>query len=228
MASFVTITLDTTEPGGVTLSIDGGALYATDVDVLLSIGTTDPDTTGYQMKIWGDVDEADNANIQQDEADSSWIAYSASQAIKLSTGDGSKSISVKLRDDVHNPNAAAVTDTITLDTTVPVVTVMDGPDPAKISKQPTKDVSTIVWQSSQQYDEYKVKVVPNGSSIHSAGTLIPDTGGSTNVSGSTPNQPATTNVTTEINGEDLETAAGDDGDWVVKVFVKDDAGNWSL
>jgi hypothetical protein len=102
------------------------------------------------------------------------------------------------------------------------------PSPDKISEVEGKDETTIVWQSSQQYDEYKVKVVPAEGSLHSAGTQIPTTAGSTNVSGSTPNQPATTNVTTTVDGTDLKTAGGADGDKIIKIFVKDDAGNWSL
>jgi hypothetical protein len=58
-----------------------------------------------------------------------------------------------------------------------------------------------------------------------AGTQIPTTGGSTNVSGGAVN--AATTVTTNIDGADLQTA-GAEGDNVVKIFVQDDAGNWSV
>ena len=226
MPSHVTVVLDTTAPGGVTITIEAGALYATDRDVDVTIATTDPDTTGYTMKLYGDVDDAfAPTEYRALEADAPWINFATSKTIRVSTGEGSKTLKLKVRDDVHNVSSEA-TDSITIDTTVPVVTVQSGPTPAKISKQTGKRTSTIVWQSDSIYDEYKVKVVPATDSLHTAGTQIPTTGGSTNVSGSTPDQPAATNVTTDIDGADLETA-GAEGNNIVKVFVKDDAGNWS-
>lgn len=225
MASYVNITLDTTGPGGVTVSINGGDLYTADQDVTLTIGTSDGDTTGYQMKVYGDVDTTNDANVQATEGASAWISYATSKAIKLSTGDALKTIRVKVRDDVNNPSSEA-TDTITLDTTVPVVAVQSGPTPAKISKQTGKRTSTVVWQSDTAYDEYQVRVVPSSGSAHTAGTLIGTANGSSNVSGSAGGYPATTNVTTDIDGADLE-AAGAEGANVVKVFVMDSAGNWS-
>lgn len=226
MASYVTIVLDTTGPQTPAIVLNSGDVYATTQTVTAAISTADGDTTGYSMKLWGDVDEAFDADVQADEVDSAWINFASSKSIKLSSGDGSKTIHLKLRDDVNNVSSEA-TDSITLDTSVPVVTVQSGPTPSKISKQTGKRLSTFVWQSSQQYDEYKVKVVPATNSIHSAGTQVGTTNGSTNVAGSTADQPADTNVTTEIDGADLE-AAGAEGNNIVKVFVKDDSGQWSL
>ena len=228
MASYTTITLDTTAPGGVTVSINGGDSLTTDDDVTLTIATSDGDTTGYQMKVYGDLDDAAApSEYRADEADAPWISYATSKSVRLAAGDGSKTVKIKIRDDVWNVSSEA-TDTITLDATVPVVTIQPGsPDVSKISKVSGRDVATIVWQSDSQYDEYKVKVVPATGSVHTAGTVIPSAGGSTNVSGSTADQPADTNVTTEITGTDLESASAGDGDKIIKVFVKDDAGNWS-
>ena len=53
MASYFNLTLDTTAPSGLTLQINDGALYATSTAVKLTIGVSDEQTTGYQMKIWG-------------------------------------------------------------------------------------------------------------------------------------------------------------------------------
>lgn len=53
MASFFKLVLDTLAPSGVSLSINSGAEYTTSRNVTLAIGTSDSDTTGYQMKIWG-------------------------------------------------------------------------------------------------------------------------------------------------------------------------------
>jgi hypothetical protein len=89
-------------------------------------------------------------------------------AVTLSTGDGSKTLTWRLRDDVFNESATA-TDSITLDTTVPVVTLDSGPTPAKISKIATKRTSTVTWHADVHIQAYKVKVVPSSSSIHTAG-----------------------------------------------------------
>lgn len=224
MTSF-DLTLDTTGPAGVAGSINSAATFTTSRDVLLGPTTTDPDTTGYQIKIWGDVDLAANANIQDIEANSTWITLTASMAVRLSTGDGSKTLTWRLRDDLNNPSSTA-TDSITLDTTVPVVTLDSGPTPARISKQASKDSSDETWHADVDIQAYKVKVVPSTSSIHSAGTLIPTTAGSVNTSGGAIS--ASTPVTTTIKGTDFETATGGDGTFHVKVFVQDLAGNWSL
>jgi hypothetical protein len=224
MAANFTLTLDTTGPAGVAGSINAGATYTTSRDVLLGPTTTDADTTGYQIKIWGNVDLAADANIQDTEANSTWITLTASMAVRLSTGDGSKTLTWRLRDDVNNESSTA-TDSITLDTTVPVATLDSGPTPAKISKQTGKRTSTVTWHADVHIQAYKVKAVPSTSSIHSAGTQIPTTGGSTNVTGGATN--AATTVTTTIDGADLETA-GAEGNNILKIFVQDDAGNWSV
>lgn len=229
MASHVTITLDTTAPSGHSVSIDGGALYATTRDVELTLFSPDADTT--QVKIYGDVDDAfAPTEYRALEADAPWVTFTTLKNVRLSTGDGSKTVRVKFRDDVWNVSLEA-TDSITLDTTVPVVTVQSGPTPAKISKVSGKSASVIIWQSGSQYDAYKVKLVPNSSSLHSEGTQIPTTAGSINVQGAVADRPADTNVSTTIEGADLETAAGgpgNDGAKVIKIFVQDDAGNWSV
>lgn len=228
-ASYVTVTLDTTGPTSPTVAVNGGAPYATTANVTLTIGTADGVTTGYTMKIYGDVsDTADTVNYRALEANAPWITYATSKSVQLSAGDGSKIVRVKIRDDVWNVSSEA-TATVTLDTTLPVVTVQAGsPDVTKISKVTGKDTVTIVWQSDSQYDAYKVKAVPSTGSLESAGTQIPITAGSTNVSGVVANQPAATNVTTTIKGADLETASAGDGSKIIKVFVQDDAGNWSV
>ena len=228
--SFVTIDLDTTGPQSVSISIDGGALYVTDAegDCVLTLTSPDADTT--HVKIYGDVDDAfAPTQYRAAEGDAPWVPIAATKNIRLSSGDGSKTVRAKFRDDVDNVSDEA-TDSVTLATDLPEVTVMSGPTPDKISKNTGKRVSNLVWQSDQQYDAYKVKLVPADSSPHTAGTQILTTNGSTNVSGSTANQPADTNVSTDIDGADLEVAAGgpgNDGDKIVKVFVQNDAGLWS-
>jgi hypothetical protein len=225
MTATFNLTLDTTGPGGVAASINSGATYAVDVNVLLAITTTDTDTTGYQVKIWGDVDTAFNANIQATEGASSWITLATPHAVKLSSGDGAKNLTVRLRDDVWNESATA-SDSITLDTTAPTINVTAGPTPTKISKIATKDVSAFSFSPSDDIVAYKVKVVPSTGSLHTAGTQIPTTAGSTNMSGGAVTGGTTVSCT--INGTDLETASAGDGPKIVKVFGQDAAGNWSV
>jgi hypothetical protein len=219
------LTLDTTAPGGVAVSIDAGAAFTTDRDVSVAISSTDPDLTGYTVKIYGDVDAAFDANVQPLEANSAWITLASPHAVRISTGDGTKTIKVKVRDDVHNVSSEA-TDTITLDTSAPVPNVTSGPTPSKVSKQASKDTASFVWSSDADFVAYKVKVVPSSGSLHSAGTQIPTTAGSSNMSGSGAVS-AGSPITSSINGADLETA-GAEGANVVKVFVQDSAGNWSV
>lgn len=225
MASYFNVVLDTTAPAGVSLVLNGNAAYTSSRDVTAAISTSDSPTTSYQMKIWGDVDTTYNASIQDTEAASTWIAYGTSQAVRLATGDGSKTVYCKIRDDVLNPSSQA-SDSIQLLTTAPTITIQSGsPDVAKISKQATKDTVTALWQSDVALTAYEVAVVANGSAARGTGTVIASTGGSTNVSGGAVS--ATTNVTTAIKGSDLETASAGDGTKVVKVFGQNAAGTWS-
>lgn len=224
MAANFQLVLDTTGPQSVGGKINGDATYTNVRGVAVAPTTTDPDTTGYQVKIWGDVDLTADANIQGTEATSAWINLTASIAVTLSAGDGTKNVTWRLRDDVWNTSATA-TDQIVLDTTVPVLTISAGPDVPKVSKIAGKDAASVTWSSDSHIVAYQWRVVPNSSSDHNAGTLIPATAGSTNVSGGPVN--AGTAVTTTIHGADLESASSGDGTKVVKVFGQDDAGNWS-
>lgn len=229
-ADFFNVVLDTTAPAGVSITIAGGAAFTSTQSVTAAIATSDSPTTGYTMKIWGDVDNTFNTDIQTTEAASNWITFSTSQSLKLSTGNALKTINVKVRDDVLNISSQQ-SDTITLDTAVPVITIQAGsPSATKISTQTGADTDTIVWQSSVALQAYRVELVANGTSAHGTGTLIPVTGGSSNTSGTT--VAATTNVTTVIKGADLQTAAGgpgNDGTKVLRIFGQASAGsqNWS-
>lgn len=219
MASYFNLTLDTTAPSGLTLSINDGALYATSTAVTLKIEVSDGETTGYQMKIWG-IDGV------EDEGSASWESFAATKSVNLTSGDGLKTVYVKVRDDVYN-ETAPVSDTITLNTAVPVVSVT-GPDVSRISKNTGKNQAIINFTADVIFDEYKVCVVPQNNSTQDAGTVIPTDGGSINTSGSDGDYPASENIQVTITGTDLETASSGDGVKIVKVFVKSQAGIWSV
>src|SRR3954447_21634801 len=127
--------LDTTGPAGVTAAIDAGNPWAIDFGAILNVGTTDPDTTGYQMKVWGDI-----AGGPATEAAATWQTFNAALPVTLTAGDGLKTLNVRLRDDVWNESTVA-TDTITVDTTAPTVAVTV--DVAKVSKIAGKRTATL-------------------------------------------------------------------------------------
>lgn len=227
MADYFLLTLDTTGPSSPSISLEGGSAYATAQLITATIGCGDGATTGYQMKVWGDVDTAYDEDVQDSEVASAWISYNTSKQIKLSSGDGSKTVYVKIRDNVYN-ESAQTDDSITLDTTLPVVSISSGPDVTKISKKTGKRTASFSFTCDSQFDEYKVKVVASESAAHDTGTQIPTTAGSTNMSGSKGDYPSATPISCQIDGADLETASSGDGEKIIKVFVKDDAGNWSI
>ena len=170
------------------------------------------------MKVWG-------INGVAKESDAVWETLANIKNVTLSTGDGLKTVYVKVRDDVYNETVAASA-TITLDTSVPAVTII-GPDVSRISKTSPKDVATFSFTSDVAFTEYKIKVVPSKSSLHDAGTLIGTTNGSTNMS-ATGTFKASTAISCKIYGKDLEIASSGDGEKIIKVFVKNTVGTWSV
>jgi hypothetical protein len=228
VATSFLLDLDTTPPAGVTVTIDGGAAFSGDQLVDLAIATSDGSTTGYSMKIYGDVDDAaDTASYRALEANAPWIGYAATKTgVQLSAGDGVKTVRVKVRDDVLNPSSEA-TDTITVDSAAPVTNVTSGPSPTKISKVAGARVATFTWQSDTDLVAYEVRTVPAAGSLRAAGTLIDTANGSTNMSGGAVTAGAGGAVTSTIDGRDLEAASPGDGSKRVKVFGQDSGGNWT-
>ena len=218
MASYFNLVLDTLAPQGLTVKLNNGSQYTTSKNVTLSISVSDTSTSGYQMKVWG-IDGASS------EDSASWETFAATKSIALPTGDGLKTVYVKVRDDVCNETAAASA-SITLDTSVPAVTII-GPDVSRISKTAPKNVATFSFTSDVAFTEYKIKVVPSKSSLHDAGTLIGTAHGSTNMS-ATGTVKASTAISCKIYGKDLEAASSGDGEKIIKVFVKNAHGTWSV
>ena len=194
--SFFNLTLDTLGPVG-TLVIGTGAAKVNTAEVTLHINHKETDVV--QMKIWGDVDTAFDNQIQATEGDSAWLSYSATKAIRLSTSEGSKTIYCKLKDDVSN-EGSSFSATVTLDATVPVVTVTSGPTPAKISKITGKNTSEFAFQSSEDFVSYKVTVVSSSAATQETAVTIASTNGSTGVSGSAGNYTASTPISVTISG----------------------------
>lgn len=225
MSSFFTLTLDITSPANPSISFQSGSHTPIQL-VNVDISTSDIDTTNYEMKIWGNVDLTFDGDVQDTEVNSNWISYSILKQIKLSSGDGLKNVYLKIRDDVYN-ESIIVTDSITFDPTGPIVTITSGPDVTKVSKVVGKNACNFSWEGNEIFLEYKVKIVPNGGSLENEGTTIGTANGSLNMSG-TGTFPASTPIDSKIIGDDLEIASPGDGIKVVKIFIKDQAGNWSI
>ena len=204
MASYFNLTLDTLAPTISAFTINNGASVATSTSVTLQITSTD----AAAMKIWG-------INGVASEAAATWETFSSSKNVTLTSGDGSKTVYIKVRDSVYNESAASSA-TITLSTAIPEITIT-GPDVNVVSEQSGKNVSTFSFVSSMALKAWKVKLVPSNNSAHDAGTQIGTTGGSTNMTGTT--KAANTPVECKIYGSDLSTAAGGaDGTYIIKVF----------
>ena len=218
MASYFNLTLDTLAPQGLTIKLNNGSQYTTNKTVQLAVNVTDESADGYQMKVWG-------INGVANESDATWETLANIKNVTLSTGDGLKTVYVKVRDDVYNETAAASA-TITLDTSVPAVTII-GLDVSKISKTSPKDVATFSFTSDTAFTEYKIKVVPSNSSLHDAGVQIGTANGSTNMS-ATGTFKASTAISCKVYGKDLEAASSGDGEKIIKVFVKNAHGTWSV
>lgn len=226
MANYIYLELDTTAPSNPSVIIGTGSQYISELYSDLTISTSDVDTLGYQMKIWGDVDLANDGNVQDTELNSSWITYNTTYQVKFSPTNESKAIFLKIRDDVHNESSTA-SDSVILDTTLPIVTV-SSPDRSVISKVSGKNLASFSFTSDSQFEEYKVKVVGDTGATHDTGYLIAETNGSSNTSGTAGGYPAATAISVTISGTDLENASAGDGEKIIKVFVREASGNWNV
>lgn len=216
MAAYFNLTLDTTAPSGGSITL---APRTNSVNITATIAATGAS----YMKLWGDICASEGGTAIA-ENDASWVAYSTSKALILTGTDGTKTVYIKFKDDVGNESSSVNASTI-LDTAGATVTIV-GPDVSKISKVAGFNVSSFSFSADEAFTEWSVRVVPATSSIHTAGTEIPTTGGSSNTHGTTETE-ANAAINVSIYGADLETASSGDGAKIIKVFVKDLTGNWS-
>ena len=216
MANYFNLTLDTLAPSLSSFTINSGASITTNRAVTLRMASSDADITS--MKIWGY-----DGHLTEESA--SWETFAATKSVNLPSSDGQYTLHIKVRDDVYNESSES-TATITLSTALPEITIT-GPDVAKISEISGKNVATFSFTSDVALKAYTVRVVPSQNSEHDAGTEIPITNGSQNMSGTT--VAANTAVTCKINGSDFKTAIGDtDGTYIVKVFGQNSVNDlWS-
>lgn len=239
MAVHFLLTLDTTAPDGLSLSINDGAAVTENPVVTLSLSTRAGDTA--KMKIWG-VEGAET------EADAPWEPYAVTKTVRLPKSHGMKTVYARVMDDVGNYarglfipsgsdrlitadgdvfyNAPPASAGIYLDLSLPVVTTT-GPDRSSAAGN-SSDKINISFVSSRAFAEYKVCAVKKREALESEGAVIPISGGSVNTGGSG-SFPANTAVYVTVTGADLAAAAGSGkGVKIIKVFVRDLAGNWSV
>lgn len=218
MASYFTLILDTTAPTNCSIA------FLTSRTEMESVPLTVSASGATQMKFWGDIAEV-SGGAAITEANASWVTYDETPVITLTGSDGTKTVYAKFRDSVGN-ESSAVSATIVLDTSVPTVTII-GPDVSTISKVNGFNVCSFSFSSNEIISRWTVRVVPDVNSGNTAGTEIPTTAGSTNMSGTTQTA-ASTPISCTINGRDLYTASSSDGAKIIKVFVCDLTGNWSI
>lgn len=233
MASSFKLVLDTTAPvfSGV---FNGGFPETSEPGVELRLLLEGPDDieplSGYQFKIWGDVDPEANPDIQATEGESEWMSYGEVlekiATVTLSSPDGAKTIEVKIRDDVWNESTTGEF-SVELNTTVPVITITGGPTPGKISEVTGKNSSSFTFKANEDIVEWVTKVVPNaGSTVEEGTEIIGNEAGSEDLKGT--ELEGEKNQAVKVGGKDLHDATTEDGEFTVKVFGKNELGVWSI
>jgi len=106
---------DTTPPSG-SISISNGDVYANSTSVILSLSASDATSGVSQMRF-------SNDNITW----TSWESYSTSKTWVLTTGDGTKPIYAQYKDNA-GLTSSSYSDTIILDTTPPIISVISPSD----------------------------------------------------------------------------------------------------
>ncbi len=105
-----TIVLDTINPTG-SISIAGGAAYATSTAVTLNLTYADTGSGPYQMQFQN-----------ESSAWSGWQAVAATKAWTLTTGDGTKTVNYQVKDNAGRISTT-YSDTIVLDTINPIASI---------------------------------------------------------------------------------------------------------
>lgn len=221
----VTLELDTVAPVP-TVEINGGALYSSSKSVKVRIISDSPDVVG--AIIYGDIaDSSAYGKASEDDASKteniiSWVTGDTEATFDVDlddTADGAKTISVKLIDDVGNVTPTAVSETITLDTKLPIV-YQTKITPSKISLVEGHNAATLVFFADSDITEYKVAVVSDNSVSADIATALEGCSAVANYA-------ANTGIKVTVKGTALKAAVVNDGVYTLKVFVKDAAGNWS-
>lgn len=234
MSNYVNLTLDTVGPSGVSLLINGDETKTTSTAVSLAIGCSDEELGSYQMKIWGIADV-----LTEDVA--VWETYRATKTVTLPSGDGIKTVYVKVRDDVWN-ESDAVSDTVTLYEKVPTVQYMET-NISRLSLVSGKNVTSGAFWFDEAIDAVRIAVVQDVNATYDdpANVIIPKTNGSVM---SDDNDCGTYSsdilegggyidsihaINFSLYSADIAAASPGDGVKIIKAFVRSaETGNWSV
>lgn len=223
MASYIQFYLDTLAPASVVLTAPANSGSLT---VGVNASTSDGTTTGYTMKIWGAGVSA-NAVAGTTKANAPALAFTTATQNVLFTAEGSQVLNLAVYDDVGNETLATPV-TINIVTSLATVTVSNitggNTTHDRFSTNSPYNVLSFNFTASQDYSEWKVLRVSATGSTQDTGTAIGTTNGSTNVAG-TATVTAGTVKSVTINMLDLPTQVNENK--ILKVFVKNLAGNWS-
>lgn len=229
MTNSFALSVDTSPPGNPVMVINGGVLSTAQVNASVNLSSAwhagaNP-VTVTDMKIWGDVDLAAEANIQAFEVDSAWQAYTSDHDITLSAVTGRKRLYSRLRDSLGN-ETPVFGSYIDYNPALPSVSMVVAPLVTKVSLVAGHDEVTFSWECNLAFVHYEVRVMPTSASPYYGGSPLVSVSGSVNVMG-TGSFPATTPITTTIKAADLNAASPGDGPKIIKVFVLDALGHWS-
>ncbi|NUO09234.1 MAG: hypothetical protein HUU08_11230 [Candidatus Brocadia sp.] len=150
-------TPDTTAPN-CSISINNGNSYTKSTGATLSLSATDDiGVTGYYLSTSSTIPLATAAGWT---AVTSTIGYSANVPYTLSNGDGNKTLYVWYKDAAGNVSTTA-SDSITLDTTVPIIAITNPTSEAIYTttnntinlngsaSDETSDISSVTWNNSR-------------------------------------------------------------------------------
>ena len=211
MASYINLTLDNTGVTPLAISINNGEVRTGSTAVTVSITLAEEDKANadsYYMAFYGDV-----AN------EGEWVKFAYDKTVVLSEGDGTKEITVFIRDDLYN-EGDSVSDTITLYTAVPTVTV-SGPSVSRSINVLHDDATSLLIPDT--FGSAITVVDENGETIpvNISGGLSANFGGLGKYA-------AGREFTVTLYGNDLSEVSPDDGVKIIKVFAREYNGNWSV
>jgi len=158
-----TFTVDTTAPTSNSVAINSGATYSTSRSVTLTLSSTGAS----QMMI------SENSDF----TGASWETYSTSKSFNLSSGDGTKTVYAKFKDESGN-TSSSVSDSIVLDTVAPSLGSFITPrDYTKDDNKPTLTFKKAT-DSTSGISSYSVSL-DSGKNKNYSTSGIPATGDTT-------------------------------------------------
>lgn len=165
MASgFLAVEVDTLPPSDVTVSINGDYGTTDNPEVRLLVRTWDY-LNGQQdvvdMLIWGDVDPSADPRVATTEGASEWRPFEPMPVVVLAHGQGERTVSVKVRDNVGNVSTTAAGSITLTVSPVPIVTIVQPPIRFRHSLQTGYNSIQFGWRADRAFSEYKVLAVDN-------------------------------------------------------------------